>query len=175
MVVEGRVFQCMLSVIPAFIASLLLNPTWGNLFRALNIKDCSLLYFRIQNTCLGRYFWRNEVKGIMCHRPFFTSHRRLHILSHQSLTSSLWNMQSWLLSSFYKWGNWDKKEFFVTSSRLWRAEFPVVARRKQIRLGTMRLRVQSLASLSELRIRCCHELWCRSQTWFGSCVAVAVA
>ena len=23
--------------------------------------------------------------------------------------------------------------------------------------------------------RCCHELWCRSQTRLGSCVAVAVA
>ena len=28
--------------------------------------------------------------------------------------------------------------------------------------------VWSLASLSVLRIWCCHELWCRSQTWFGS-------
>ena len=33
----------------------------------------------------------------------------------------------------------------------------------------------SLASLSRLRIRCCCELWCRSQTWLGSCVALAVA
>ena len=29
----------------------------------------------------------------------------------------------------------------------------------------MRLQVQSLALLSRLRIRHCHELWCRSQTW----------
>ena len=35
--------------------------------------------------------------------------------------------------------------------------------------------VRSLASLSGLRIHCCHELWCRSQTWLGSGVAVAVA
>ena len=45
---------------------------------------------------------------------------------------------------------------------------------KRIQLGTMRLQVLSLASLSGLKIRCCHELWCRSQTWLGSDVAVAV-
>ena len=31
-------------------------------------------------------------------------------------------------------------------------------------LGTVRLRVQSLASLSTSRIGRCHELWCRSQS-----------
>ena len=40
-----------------------------------------------------------------------------------------------------------------------------MAQQKQIRLETMRLQVQSLVSLSGLRIGCCHELWCRSQTW----------
>ena len=38
----------------------------------------------------------------------------------------------------------------------------------------MRMQVQSLASLSELRIWHCHELWCRSQMQLGSSVAVAV-
>ena len=38
----------------------------------------------------------------------------------------------------------------------------------------MRLQVQSLALLSGLRIRRCHELWFRSKTWLGSCVAVAL-
>ena len=38
----------------------------------------------------------------------------------------------------------------------------------------MRLRVRSLASLSWLRIWRCHELWCWSQMWLGSGVAVAV-
>ena len=37
--------------------------------------------------------------------------------------------------------------------------------------GSMRMQVQSLASLSGLRIR---ELWCRSRTWLGAGVAVAV-
>ena len=36
-------------------------------------------------------------------------------------------------------------------------------------------RVQSLALLSGLGIRCCCELWCRSQMHLGSGVAVAAA
>ena len=35
--------------------------------------------------------------------------------------------------------------------------------------------VRSLASLSGLRIWCCHELWCMSQMQLGSRVAVALA
>ena len=45
---------------------------------------------------------------------------------------------------------------------------PIVAQQKQIRPGTMRLRVQSLALLSGLRIQHCYELWCRLQTQLGS-------
>ena len=52
---------------------------------------------------------------------------------------------------------------------------PVVAPQKRIRLGTMRLLVRSLASLSGLKIWCCCELWCRSQTQLRSGVAAAVA
>ena len=45
----------------------------------------------------------------------------------------------------------------------------------RIWLETMKLRVQSLASLSGLRIQHCHELWwCRSQMQLRSRVAVAV-
>ena len=51
---------------------------------------------------------------------------------------------------------------------------PIVEQQKQIRLGTMMLWVRSLASLSGLRIQRCYELWCRSQTWLGSHVAVAL-
>ena len=50
-----------------------------------------------------------------------------------------------------------------------------MAQWKQIRLGTMRLLVRSLTSVSGLGIWGCCELWCRSQMWLGSCVAVAVA
>ena len=35
--------------------------------------------------------------------------------------------------------------------------------------------VQSLALLSGLKIQCCGELWCRSQTQLRPCVAVAQA
>ena len=50
-----------------------------------------------------------------------------------------------------------------------------MAQLKRIQLGTVRLWVQSLVSLSGLRIRHHHELWYRSQTRLGSGVAVAVA
>ena len=52
---------------------------------------------------------------------------------------------------------------------------PVVAQRQQIQLVSMRLWVQSLASLSGLRIQRYHELWCRSQTRLGGGTAAAVA
>ena len=52
---------------------------------------------------------------------------------------------------------------------------PVLAQWKQIRLGTMRLPVQSLALLSGLRIRHCCELWCGSQVRLQSHVTVALA
>ena len=45
---------------------------------------------------------------------------------------------------------------------------------KQIELASMRMQVQSLTSLSGLRIWHCLELWCRLQTWLRSDVAVAV-
>ena len=50
----------------------------------------------------------------------------------------------------------------------------VMAQRKPIRLGTMKLQVQSLALLSGLRIGRCCELQCRSNTQLGSGGAVAV-
>ena len=43
-----------------------------------------------------------------------------------------------------------------------------------IRLVSIRMQVWSLASLSGSGIWRCPELWCRSQTWLGSCVAVVV-
>ena len=45
-----------------------------------------------------------------------------------------------------------------------------MVQRKRIRLGTMGLRVRFMASLSGLRIQCCCELWCSSQTWLRSCL-----
>ena len=49
-----------------------------------------------------------------------------------------------------------------------------MAQRKQIQLVSKRIRVQSLASLSGLRIWRCQELWCKLQTWLRSGVAVAL-
>ena len=80
-----------------------------------------------------------------------------------------------------RWLDVDKT--FQTSARWWGRRWkkqcqgvPVVAQSKLIRiqLGTMRLRVRSLASLSGLRIQHFYELWCRSQTWLGSRTTVAV-
>ena len=51
---------------------------------------------------------------------------------------------------------------------------PIVTQQKQIRLATMTLQVQSLASLGGLRIWCRCELWCRLQMRLGSAVALAV-
>ena len=51
---------------------------------------------------------------------------------------------------------------------------PTVAQWKRIQLVPMRLWVPSLALFSGLRIPCCCELWCRSQMWLGSGIAVAV-
>ena len=52
---------------------------------------------------------------------------------------------------------------------------PIVAQRKWIWLASMRSQVRSLASLSGLRIQCCYELRCKSQTQLGFDAAVAVA
>ena len=41
-------------------------------------------------------------------------------------------------------------------------------------LGSMRLWVRSLALLGGLRIQHCCDLQCRSQTWLGSVITVAV-
>ena len=51
---------------------------------------------------------------------------------------------------------------------------PLVAQQKQIQLASLRTWVQSLASLSGLGIRRCHELWYSLQRQLGSCVAAAV-
>ena len=47
-----------------------------------------------------------------------------------------------------------------------------MVQQKRIQLGTLRLRVQSLASLSGLRIWHGRDLWCRLQMQLGSGIAV---
>ena len=51
---------------------------------------------------------------------------------------------------------------------------PAAAQQKRTRLVSMRMQVRSLALFSGLRISCCHELWCRSQTRLRSGIAVPV-
>ena len=51
---------------------------------------------------------------------------------------------------------------------------PIMEQWKRLQLGPMRLRVQSLALLSGLRIKHCRELWCGLKTRLGSCIAVAL-
>ena len=50
----------------------------------------------------------------------------------------------------------------------------IVVQQKQIWLASTRTQGRSQASLSGLKIPCCHELWCRSQMQLQSGVAVAV-
>ena len=59
--------------------------------------------------------------------------------------------------------------FRITNIRV-----PTATQQKQIRLVSVRIWIQSLASLSGLRSWGCHKLWCKSQTWLGSRIAVAV-
>ena len=67
-------------------------------------------------------------------------------------------------------------DFHLVSSCIWNDwGVPIMAQWFTIRLGTMRFWVRSLASISALRIGCCCELWCSSQTLLGSYVAVALA
>ena len=64
--------------------------------------------------------------------------------------------------------------FIAALFKIAKSGVPVVVQWKWIRLVTLRLRVQSLASLSGLRIWSCCELWYRLQMWLGSGIAVAV-
>ena len=94
-------------------------------------------------------------------------------------------VKSWGNSMWHRW--WEKKVELFPIEKLLHSVYiftdkineyfgvPIVAHRKWIWLASMRMQVQSPASLSGvLRIWHCHELWCRSQMWLGSGVAVAV-
>ena len=63
--------------------------------------------------------------------------------------------------------------FFLTKKKV-DPGVPVMAQQKQIQPGTMRLQVQSLGSLSGLRIPHCRELWCSSQTPLIALIAAAM-
>ena len=66
--------------------------------------------------------------------------------------------------------------FLSLKTRLW-LEFPSwLSRNEQIWLVSMRTQVRSLALLSGLSIRCCRELWCRSQmaAWILCCCGCGI-
>ena len=50
----------------------------------------------------------------------------------------------------------------------------IVAQQKQIQLVSMSMWIRSLASLSDLWIRHCGELWCRLKIPLRSCIAAAI-
>ena len=79
-----------------------------------------------------------------------------------------------LLVTFDLWH--DYAEIFKTKNKLKinQEASPTWHSRNESWLGTMRLRVRSLAFLSGLRIRHCHELWCMLQMPLGSHVAISV-
>ena len=64
------------------------------------------------------------------------------------------------------------KQYFI---KIKVSGIPVVARWKRIQLVSLRVQVQSLASLSGSGIWRGHEMWCSSPTQIGSRIAGAVA
>ena len=101
--------------------------------------------------------------------PFFKS---LHLLSSPHYTSKYFCLFKILL---FPW---------VICNHMWNYSEPGRVRIqisefllwwKCIQLVSMRIWVWSLALLSGSGIRCCHELWCRSQTGLGSSITVTVA
>ena len=73
--------------------------------------------------------------------------------------------------------NWDGEDWRKSQFCRGKLPFPavpVMVQWKRIWLGTMRFRVQFLASLNGLSIWHCRELWCKLQAWLISCLAVAV-
>ena len=70
---------------------------------------------------------------------------------------------------------WMKLESLILSEGSQKEKgFPIVAQQEGTRLLSMSMWVQTLASFSGLRIQHCCELWCRSQIWLRSGVAVTV-
>ena len=71
---------------------------------------------------------------------------------------------------------WETAVYSFTSKNLDKTEVPVVVQWKRIRLGSMQMWVRSMASLSGLRIRHCHELRCRitDAAWIWRCCGCGV-
>ena len=70
--------------------------------------------------------------------------------------------------------NYPFREIFIPNQKCYLG-VPVITQWKQTQLVSMKTWVRTLASLSGLRIQCCHKLWCTSQTQLVPGIAVAVA
>ena len=86
------------------------------------------------------------------------------------------------MASFLTWAKW-RGESQVVHAIIFHSQItfqkrlqgvPAMAQQKCIWQVPMRMQVQSLALLSGLRVGHCCELGCRSQTWLGSGISVAV-
>ena len=100
------------------------------------------------------------------HLVFFNDFLTISLLKY--LNSSMWISKRRNFWDLNKENSCEIKKIRVNG-------VPIMGQWKWIQLGTTRLRVWFLASLSGLRIWHCHDLWCRSQMWLGSGDAVALA
>ena len=95
-----------------------------------------------------------------------------YLITCQVHTELLWLKCIWHLWRMYNWGS----PIVVLTAIIKNIDegVPIVAQQKWIWLASMRIQVWPLASHSGLMIWHCHELWCRSQMWLRSAIAVAV-
>ena len=139
------------------------------------LKGCSFNFTRWKAFWGGWWWWlKNNVN-------LFNATEIHFMIKMVNFSNPLWNIFSNLLSNI-----WFANIFFCHFTgnvmcilpqlvlKTGIPEFPLWLSGFRPRLVSMRTRLWSLASLSGLNIRHCHELWCRSQMQLGSTVAVAV-
>ena len=86
-----------------------------------------------------------------------------------------WSVFSWGDCSLLIYEVFECRSVSLTAFlKSWDVGIPVVVHRKQIRLESIRMRVQCVVSLSGSATWHCRELWCMSKTRLGSRVAVAL-
>ena len=112
-----------------------------------------------RDTSRVHYYWAKT--GTQITFSFNTCPHSTPATTHKIMSPALSRSWSWLQTVF----PWDFNSW---------PGVPIVAQHKRTWLVSMRMQVRSLASLSGLRIWRCHVLQGRSQTWLGSCMAVAV-